>query len=101
MRRTRPLLLVIILFLIVAVTATYHFRVQGLNKNRPAVSPPLKPGVQSTAQGWHYIKSDNGKPLIEVWATKYQQIQEPSKFELEGLKLHLFHKDGSRYDQVT
>jgi lipopolysaccharide export system protein LptA len=47
-----------------------------------------------------YRQTAGARPIVEVRAKQFRQVQEPSRFELEGVEIHLFHKDGRVYDQA-
>ncbi|MEO7143434.1 MAG: LPS export ABC transporter periplasmic protein LptC, partial [Bryobacteraceae bacterium] len=100
MRRTRWLVLAAISFLVIAVGSTYFGRVALQKKDAPRAPRPLPPGIDATAENWHFRKTDGNKPVAEISAKSSRQIKEPSQFELTGVELHLFHKDGGEYDQI-
>ena len=101
MRRTRPLLLLAILFLVAAVGASYYLRVTFQKSTAQPVPAKLPAGIDAIAKDWHFSKkSDNGRMLVEVQAKRFRQITEPAKYELEDMELHLHHPDGSAYDKV-
>jgi lipopolysaccharide export system protein LptA len=100
MFRTRWLLPFAIAALVSAVGFTYYSRIERLKKDAPEPTTPLKPGIDLSAGDWVYRQTSGARPIVEVRAKQFRQIQEPSKFELEGVEIHLFHKDGKIYDQV-
>lgn len=101
MRRARWLLLAAISVLVIALSSTYYGRLELLRKEAPAPPKPLKKGVDIGAKDWEYRKSDEGRPLVYIRARGFQEIKTPPHMELEGVELHLFHKDGQQYDRVT
>ncbi|MGH9665452.1 MAG: LPS export ABC transporter periplasmic protein LptC, partial [Bryobacteraceae bacterium] len=100
MRRTGWLILAAIPILVIAVGLTYFGRVAGQRQAAPAPPKPLPQGVDATAEGWRIMKTSGGKPTAFISAKSVRQIKDPSDFAMEGVELHLFHKNGSEYDQV-
>ena len=100
MRRTRWLVLAAISFLLIAVGMSYFGRVTLQRKEARKPPRPLLPGIEGTAERWHYRKSNGPKPVAEISAGRVRMIKEPSKYQLDDVELHLFHKDGGEYDQI-
>ena len=100
MRFVRWLLPVAILFIVYEVGVTYLERKRTQAAAAPAAPPPLEKDIEGRARDWVYLKTDGDRPVVEVRAKSFRQITEPSVMELEGLELHLFHKDGKEYDLV-
>jgi lipopolysaccharide export system protein LptA len=108
MRRTRWLILAAITIIVVAVASTYYSRLARLEKEAPARPQPLRAGLDATAEGWRFRKTDdvrrgpNGAPcpVIEVLAKSFEQIKEPSSYQLGGVELKIFHDCGETYDDV-
>lgn len=103
MRRTRRLLLAAILLLLVAVGASYHIRRQYLRAHQVVRPKTLPAGVLATAEeGWQYSRTDSqtGKPIVEVKARSFEQIQDPPETRLEQVELRLYDKDAARFNEV-
>jgi lipopolysaccharide export system protein LptA len=108
MRRARWLILAAITIIVVAVGFTYYARLARMQRDAPPVPTPLKPGIDATAEGWSYRKTDDNRrgpngepcPIIEVTAQNFEQIQEPSSFQLEVVALKLFRDCGVKFDEV-
>jgi lipopolysaccharide export system protein LptA len=100
MRAARWLLPLAILLIIYQVATTYYSRRRTLAENAPAPVKPLEKDIEGRANDWVWVKSDGNRPVVEVRAKNFRQIKEPSVMELEGLELHLFHKDAKEYDLV-
>ncbi len=101
MRRTRWLFPVAILVILVAVGSTYLARLERTRKESPVAPKPLESGIDTKASKWHFVKSDGTRPVIEIFAADFKQVREPAVMELEGVELHLFHKNGQEFDKVT
>lgn len=52
----------------------------------------------STSQDWTYTQKNGDKPVCFVRAKDYREIN--NKFELNGVELHIFQKEGDEYDLV-
>ena len=100
MRRTRWLFLVAILGIIVLVGATYLKRKASFYKDAPPPPKPLEAGVDARSQHWTYSDSNGTHKKVFVQADSVRQIKEPYLMELNGVELHLFHKEGAEYDLV-
>ncbi len=108
MRRARWLILAAITIIIVAVGSTYYGRLARMEKEAPETPKPLRPGLDAAAEGWRFRKADadhrdaNGEPcpVIEVLAKRFEQIKEPSSYELGDVELKMFHDCGKRFDDV-
>jgi lipopolysaccharide export system protein LptA len=100
MRVARWLLPLAILFILYEVGVTYLDRKRTQAAAAPSAPKPLEKDTEGRARDWVYLKTDGDRPVVEVRAKGFRQITEPSVMELDGLELHLFHKDGKEYDLV-
>src|SRR5271154_2336585 len=100
MRRTRWLFLVAILGIVILVGATYIRNKANFYRNAPAPPKPLEAGVDARSQHWTYSDNNGIHKKVFVQADSVRQIKEPYLMELDGVELHLFHKDGAEYDLV-
>jgi len=57
--------------------------------------------VQQTAEGFSISKSDEGRTLFTVSASKAVQFKEGGRAELHNVKITVFGKDASRFDRIT
>ena len=79
MRRARWLILAAITIIVFALGSTYYARLARLAKDAPAAPKALKPGMDATAEGWHFRKTDDKKrgpngepcPVVEVTAKSF------------------------------
>ena len=100
MRRTRWILIASILILVATVAATYRAQKEAQAKGAPTKPQAMPDNVSATAQDWHWIKDDNGRPVVEVRARNFEQKSDPVRVDLEKVELKIFHKDGSAFDLV-
>ena len=54
----------------------------------------------SQASRWHWSQSSAEREKIEIFADSFRQSTKTHLFELEGVELRLFNKNGKHYDQV-
>ena len=100
MRRTRWLFLAAIPVIIFFIGGTYLNRKISLAKDAPELPKTLAAGLDASIPDWKYTKSIGTRPVYQIIAKSFRQIKDPSVAELEGLELHLYHKEGTEYDLV-
>lgn len=106
MRGTRWLLLLAIIGIIGGIGAKYRAQIRVLRGRDQALAKPapLSPDLNSSSEGWHYVKTDNrqggGRVLAEVWAKDFQELKDSSRADLKEVKLRLPNKKGDAYDLV-
>src|SRR5690242_1519640 len=98
MRRVGPLIVILIVFIIGGVGATYYARLKQQNSSAPPKPKSLSPGITTSAQDWTYTQTKDQKPIVSVRAKDMEEVN--GKYQLTGVELHLFHKEGNEYDQV-
>lgn len=98
MRRVGPLIVILIVFIIGGVGATYYARLKQQNSSAPPKPKSLTPGTTTSAQDWTYTQTKDQKPIVSVRAKDMEEVS--GKYQLTGVELHLFHKEGNQYDQV-
>lgn len=101
MRRVRWLLLTIILLLLAVLGVTYTVRQEAQRRAAPKAPRSLPLNLNATANDWHWSQTSGDKTVVEVRAKDFRQVREPNQFELTGVDLRLYHKDGKSYDHVT
>jgi lipopolysaccharide export system protein LptA len=64
---------------------------------------PKKIGIeiQQTAEGFSISKSDEGRTLFTVSASKAVQFKKGGRAELHDVKIVVYGKDASRFDRIT
>ncbi|HYP06025.1 MAG TPA: LPS export ABC transporter periplasmic protein LptC [Bryobacteraceae bacterium] len=101
MRRTRRLILLVIVVILAVVGYVYNARKTAQARNTPSKPASLPDGVGSRAnQGWTHSEVRNGIPAYEVKADNYRLSADGSHAELGGVVLRLFTKDGKNFDEV-
>jgi lipopolysaccharide export system protein LptA len=101
MRRTRRLILILIVLILGGVGYVYNVRKTTQARNAPSKPASLPEGVGSRAnQGWTHSDVRNGIPTYEVKAENYRLSADGTRAELGGVTLRLFTKDGKNFDEV-
>src|SRR5947209_5139594 len=100
MRRTRWLFLAAILGIVFAVGATYLKYKSIGERNAPTPPKALDSSLDAASQDWTYTKTVGTQQQFFVRAHTMRKRNDVAMIELEGVELHLFHKDGSQYDLV-
>lgn len=64
---------------------------------------PTKIGVEiaQTAEGFSFSKSDEGRTLFTVSASKAIQFKQGGRAELHDVKIIIYGRDASRFDRIT
>src|SRR5580704_11276807 len=64
---------------------------------------PAKIGldIQQTAEGFSISKSEQGRTLFTVSASKAVQFKQGGRAELHNVKIIIYGKDAGRFDQIT
>jgi lipopolysaccharide export system protein LptA len=99
MRRMRRLLLAAILAVLAAVGVVYFAQRRDLQASAQPPPASLPDGIQAAADDWHWSRTIDNRPAVELRARNFQQVGE--KTELEGVELKLYQADGVHFDRVT
>jgi lipopolysaccharide export system protein LptA len=100
MRRTRWLFLFAIIFIVVAVGATYLTRKGSLERDAPARPKPLARNFDGSFNKWTYSDQKGTTPHVEISADHAGVATGSGATELEGVEMKLYNKDGTNYDLV-
>ncbi|MCL4852353.1 MAG: LPS export ABC transporter periplasmic protein LptC [Bryobacteraceae bacterium] len=100
MWRARQLILLAILVIVLAVVAVYYLQKAVLARRAPQRPTPIASNLNASAEDWVWSKTEDGRPVVEVRARTFEQVREPAVFNLEGVELRLYEKDGKTYDLV-
>jgi lipopolysaccharide export system protein LptA len=88
------------IFVCVAVLGTFFYA-----RNRAQNALKQVPGkigieVQQSAQGFTISKSDQGRTLFKLQASKAIQFKQGGRAELHDVTITLYGRDSSRFDQI-
>src|SRR5271154_5782768 len=101
MRGARWLSLLAIFAILGWLLFAYKTQKQSLEANAPHRPDLLPVDLSGQALDWYSVKTDEkGRKISEIWARNFRQEKESSKMELEGVRLHLFSKEGDDYNNV-
>src|SRR6476661_8130228 len=100
MRRTRRLILFLLVVILSGVGFLYYIQKTTQARNTPSKPAALPDSVISTANDWVHSEKHNGITSYEVRAKNYRMDSTGSRVELEGVTLKMFSKDGKKFDEV-
>ena len=100
MRRTRWLFLFAILFIVVAVGATYLKSKRSLERDAPARPAPLARKLDGSFDKWCYSDQKGTTQHVNLCADKMRESAGSTALDLEGVELKLYNKDGKNFDLV-
>jgi lipopolysaccharide export system protein LptA len=101
LRRLRWLLLAAILALAGVVFLTFKSQQAQLKRDAREAAKPLPEHLSASfAEGWTWEKKAGDRTVVAVKAREFAQIKEPANFQLKGLKMRIYDKDGVKFDLV-
>jgi lipopolysaccharide export system protein LptA len=100
MRRTRWLFLFAIIFIVVAVGATYLTRKGNLARDAPARPKPLARNFDGSFSKWCYSDQKGTTQHVHLCAETMKESAGSTGFDLDGVDLKLYNKEGTQYDLV-
>ena len=100
MRRTRRLILLLILAIAAAVGFIYIKQKTSLAKVAPPLPDSLPTGTSAKLKGWTLTKDDGSRSVFRIHARDMREISGGNRYELEGVDLRVFHKVNDAFDQV-
>ncbi len=98
MRRVGPLIVVLMMCILGGVGSSYYHRLQEQASHAATKPKQLPPNIRSVASDWEYTKTEGQTPIVYIRAKDMEEVE--NKYELTGVELHLFHKEGDEYDLV-
>jgi lipopolysaccharide export system protein LptA len=100
MRRTRWLFLFAIIFIVVAVGATYLKSKGRLEKTAPARPERLARNFDGRFDRWKYSDQKGTTPHVEILADHMSESANSAGLDLDGVDLRLYNKKGTQFDLV-
>jgi lipopolysaccharide export system protein LptA len=98
MRRFGPLIVLTILVIVGGLGFSYYVRLKQQNSTIVEKPKQLPEGINSAGQEYTFTQHKDGKPVAFIRAKDFREVN--GKYELVGVELHIFQKDGTKYDQV-
>ena len=100
MRRTRRLILLLILAIAAAVGFIYIKQKTFQAKAAPPIPDWLPTGTSAKLNGWTLTKDDGNRSVFRIHAKDMRETSEGNRYELEGVDLRVYHKANDAFDQV-
>src|SRR6202167_3534501 len=89
------------ILMIATVAGMYFYARLSLRKAVHSIPAKLGLDIQQTAEGFSISKSVEGRTQFTVSASKAVQFKEGGHADLHNVKIVIYGKDGSRFDQIT
>jgi lipopolysaccharide export system protein LptA len=83
-----------------AVVGAYVHRRRQVRDVLKQIPAKMNLDIQQTAQGFKVSKSDQGRTLFTIQASKAVQFKLGGRAELHNVTITLYGRDSSRYDQI-
>src|SRR5277367_1461958 len=90
-----------VILMVATVGGMYFYARWSLRKAVREVPAKLGLDIQQTAEGFSISKSEQGRTLFTVSASKAVQFKQGGRAELHNVKIVIFGKDASRFDRIT
>jgi lipopolysaccharide export system protein LptA len=88
--------------LMVAIVAGMYFYAQwSIRKVVHTIPAKLGVDIQQTAEGFSISKSEEGRTIFKVSASRAVQFKEGGRAALHNVKIVVFGKDDSRFDRIA
>jgi lipopolysaccharide export system protein LptA len=89
------------ILMIATVAGMYFYARWTLRKTIHDIPAKVGLDIQQTAEGFSISKSAEGRTQFKVSASKAVQFKEGGRAELHNVKIIVYGKDASRFDQIT
>ena len=87
--------------MVASVAGMYFYARLSLVKSVREMPAKLGLDIQQTAEGFSISKSEQGRTLFTVSASKAVQFKEGGRAELHNVKIVIYGKDAGRFDQIA
>ncbi|HST11933.1 MAG TPA: LPS export ABC transporter periplasmic protein LptC, partial [Terriglobales bacterium] len=98
--RLRRWLVVAAVLLCLVVAGVYVHRRRQVREVFKQIPAKMNLNIQQTAEGFKVSKSEQGRTLFSVQASKAVQFKTGGRAELHNVTITLYGRDASRYDQI-
>ena len=99
--RLRRWFAAVAILMVVAVAGMYFYARWRAREVVRQVPEKLGLNIQQTAEGFSVSKSEEGRTLFTVSASKAVQFKQGGRAELHNVKIVVYGKDSSRFDRIT
>src|SRR5271163_588383 len=89
------------ILMVVTVAGMYFYARWSLRKTVHELPAKMGLDIQQTAEGFSISKSAEGRTQFKVSASKAVQFKEGGRAELHDVKIVVYGKDASRFDQIS
>src|ERR1035438_9346579 len=89
------------ILMVATVAGMYFYARWSLRKTIHDIPAQLGLDIQQTAEGFSISKSEQGRTLFTVRASKAVQFKQGGRAELHNVKIVIYGKDASRFDRIT
>ena len=89
------------ILMVATVAGMYFYARWSLRKTIHDVPAKMGLDIQQTAEGFSISKSAEGRTQFKVSASKAVQFKEGGRAELHDVKIVVYGKDASRFDQIS
>jgi lipopolysaccharide export system protein LptA len=89
------------ILMVATVAGMYFYAQRSLRQAVHAIPARIGLNIQQTAEGFSISKSVQGRTQFTVSASKAVQFKEGGRAELHNVKIVIYGKDSSRFDQIA
>jgi len=89
------------ILMVATVSGMYFYARWSLRKTIHDIPAKMGLDIQQTAEGFSISKSAEGRTQFKVSASKAVQFKEGGRAELHDVKIVVYGKDASRFDQIS
>jgi lipopolysaccharide export system protein LptA len=89
------------ILMVLTVSGMYFYARWSLRKTMHDLPAKMGLDIQQTAEGFSISKSAEGRTQFKVSASKAVQFKEGGRAELRNVKIVVYGKDASRFDQIS
>ncbi len=89
------------ILMVLTVSGMYFYARWSLRKTVHDLPAEMGLNIQQTAEGFSISKSAEGRTQFRVSASKAVQFREGGRAELHNVKIVVYGKDASRFDQIS
>src|SRR5579884_27469 len=101
MRRSGPLILIVIVGMLAFLGSSWLVRRNEQHKAAPHIPRVLPPGTESTAEEWSWHQMNGTNPKAEIHARDFRELSSSGRFELRQVELDIYNKEYTEYNRVV